>query len=189
MDVKTKQIFSGAKAYTNWIFKDGTEVHEIPFDNDLHRLAVWVNAGETFAGYITPSNIEDMEKCIANLDNGSHPIEDRWEDGNGNTCNSNGWGLKYSIDIDDYNGDYAETLPAFTDWKDAVADFKARLADGETLKSDDYVYVVSGVYLGVRVWAISLVYYGGAECTADVLNDDDAWVWWDTEWDSKVDAE
>lgn len=73
-----------------WEFADGTRIEEAEFDYDLHILKVYNNGKHL--GNIYPSDIEDMEKLFADLDNGSNPIEDCWEDGCGHTCAIDGWG-------------------------------------------------------------------------------------------------
>lgn len=73
-----------------WEFADGTIVEETEFDYDLHILKVY-NHGK-YLGSIYPADIEDMKKLFDELDSGSNPIEDKWEDGDGNTCNIDGWG-------------------------------------------------------------------------------------------------
>lgn len=179
--------------YCVWKFDDGVEVHEAGFDSDFNydlcKLNVWVNNGQTYAGSIFPATIEDEKKCFADLDVGSNPIADKWDDGNGNTCNANGWGLNYIIDIkvDDY-GNRWENRPAFADWKDAVADFRRQAeADGIKLCDTDKVYVVSGTYLGTRVWGINNCY--GTEVTMNTLNNGPVLDWWDKAWDFPVSAE
>lgn len=66
-------------------------VEEVAFDHDLHTFEVYNHAGAKL-GTITPASIEDMNDLIADLDDGACPVADNWEDGNGNTCNINGWG-------------------------------------------------------------------------------------------------
>lgn len=73
-----------------WEFADGTIVEEAEFDYDLHILKVYNNG--KYLGSIYPADVEDMEKLFRDLDDGSNPIEDRWEDGNLNTCTIDGWG-------------------------------------------------------------------------------------------------
>lgn len=66
-------------------------VQEVDFDYDLHAFDVYNHAGAKL-GTINPTTIEDMKSLIADLDNGACPVADGFEDGNGNTCNENGWG-------------------------------------------------------------------------------------------------
>ncbi|MET3505563.1 hypothetical protein [Halalkalibacter oceani] len=64
-------------------------VNEVEFDHSLHAFEVY-DKKENFLGLITPATIEDMEQIIKDLDNGSCPINEMWEDGNGNVCNMEG---------------------------------------------------------------------------------------------------
>lgn len=66
-------------------------IEEVDFDYDLHAFDVYNHSGNKL-GTIHPASIEDMKSLIADLDNGDCPIADGWEDGNGNTCNTDGWG-------------------------------------------------------------------------------------------------
>lgn len=72
-----------------WNFDNGIEVLESEYDYDLHCFKVYNRAN--YLGTIYPNTIEDMENCIRELDNGSDPITDDWEDGMGNCCTLDGW--------------------------------------------------------------------------------------------------
>lgn len=61
--------------------REGYEVVEKEFDHDLHEFEV-VKNGEVIAT-ITPADIEDMQRIVADLDAGEDV--NGWEDGNGNT--------------------------------------------------------------------------------------------------------
>lgn len=74
----------------NWIFDNGIEVLESEFDYSLHCFKVYNR--DDYLGTIYPDTIEDMENCIKDLDDGSDPITDMWEDGMGNFCTLDGWG-------------------------------------------------------------------------------------------------
>lgn len=73
-----------------WKFEDGIEVYEVDFDGDLHNFNVY--NGDDFLGTVYPASVADMNTCIKDLNEGSNPIVDGWEDGNGNTCTLEGWG-------------------------------------------------------------------------------------------------
>lgn len=73
-----------------WIFENGIKVQEMAFDADLSCLKVF--RGDNYLGTIYPQNKDDMEHCMNDLDNGSNPVTDKWEDGRGNTCSLFGWG-------------------------------------------------------------------------------------------------
>jgi hypothetical protein len=60
--------------------RKGYIVPEIEFDHDLHEFEV-VKDGRVIAT-ITPADVEDMEKIIADLDSGEDV--NGWEDGLGN---------------------------------------------------------------------------------------------------------
>jgi len=64
----------------NWK-REGYEVAEKEFDRDLHEFEV-VKRGEVIAT-ITPADIDDMQRIVADLDNGEDV--NGWEDGMGNT--------------------------------------------------------------------------------------------------------
>ncbi|RUT38707.1 hypothetical protein EJP82_26710 [Paenibacillus anaericanus] len=66
-------------------------IEEVAFDYDLHAFEVYNHAGAKL-GTINPATVEEMNFLIADLDKGSCPVSEKWEDGNGNTCNANGWG-------------------------------------------------------------------------------------------------
>lgn len=72
-----------------WEFENNIRVEEAEFDYDLHILKVYHN--DDYLGSILPLDIDDMYKLFEQLDNGSNPIEDKWEDGMGNTCTIDGW--------------------------------------------------------------------------------------------------
>lgn len=59
-------------------------IEEINFDYSLHAFKLVSDDG-TVLGNIYPASVEDMQEIIVELDNGANPIEDKWEDGNGNT--------------------------------------------------------------------------------------------------------
>lgn len=61
--------------------REGYIVQEVEFDHDLHEFEI-VKDDEVIAT-ITPSDIEDMERIIADLDAGEDV--NGWEDGMGNT--------------------------------------------------------------------------------------------------------
>jgi hypothetical protein len=60
--------------------RKGYIVQEIELDHDLHKFEV-VKDGRVIAT-ITPADVEDMEKIIADLDSGEDV--NGWEDGLGN---------------------------------------------------------------------------------------------------------
>lgn len=61
--------------------REGYVVNEVLFDKDLHEFEV-VKNGEVVAT-ITPADIDDMKRIIADLDAGEGV--EGWEDGMGNT--------------------------------------------------------------------------------------------------------
>lgn len=69
---------------------DLVTVKETAFDHDLHIFNVYNNDDELL-GTVLPDTIEDMNQCIADLNEGSCPVADEWEDGTGNTCTIEGW--------------------------------------------------------------------------------------------------
>lgn len=79
-----------ADEFSEWIFENGIRVSEENFDYSLHCFEVY--SGERYLGTVYPDTIEDMHELIKELDDGSEPITDSWEDGNGNTCTLDGWG-------------------------------------------------------------------------------------------------
>lgn len=79
-----------------WEFEDGIRVEEVAYDYDLHSFDVY--NGERYLGSIYPACVEEAQKCIDELDNGSNPVADGWEDGMGNTCTADGWGEGKSED-------------------------------------------------------------------------------------------
>lgn len=76
--------------YKEWKFENGIRVEEVDFDYDLHIFKVY--SGDRYLGNVWPSIIEDMNECIAQLNDGSDPVTDSWEDGYGNPCTLDGWG-------------------------------------------------------------------------------------------------
>lgn len=98
-----KDIFGNDTEMQSWIFDNGIKVYEEDFDNDLHCLAVY-NRDEKL-GTIYPDNIGDMESCIESLDAGEDPISGHWEDGRGNLCTLDGWGIEEDdnkMDFEDF---------------------------------------------------------------------------------------
>ena len=73
----------------SWIFENGIEVYEVPFDGDLRCLEVY-NKGK-YLGGIYPNSEENMELCIKDLDEGFDPVTAGWYDGMGNACCWEGW--------------------------------------------------------------------------------------------------
>ena len=78
--------------FAEWVFENGITVVEKDFDFDLHCFAVY--EGEKYLGSIFPATIDDMISCKSDLDEGNEPIDSGWEDGNGNTCSRDGWGIE-----------------------------------------------------------------------------------------------
>ena len=72
-----------------WTFENGITVLECEFDHDLHILKVYHE--DKYLGGIYPADIDDMNKLFDELDGGSNPIDDRWENGAGETCTIEGW--------------------------------------------------------------------------------------------------
>lgn len=90
--------------YNEWIFewdsKSKIIVNEVDFDYDLHCFEVYID--KKYLGSIYPDDIESMESCIKDLDDGNDPINYMWEDGMGNSCNIYGWGDEYVYDSSIY---------------------------------------------------------------------------------------
>lgn len=66
--------------YNTWTTPLGATVTEIEHDDELHAFAV------EYGGYevvIVPYSIEEMCQSIRDLNAGTCPIADGWEDGNG----------------------------------------------------------------------------------------------------------
>ena len=76
--------------YKEWKFENGIRVEEVDCNYDLHNFEVY--SGDRYLGDVCPNSIEDMNECIAQLNGGSDPVTDGWEDGFGNQCTLNGWG-------------------------------------------------------------------------------------------------
>lgn len=70
---------------------DLVTVAEVEFDADLHAFEVYDKQGK-YLGMVSPACLEDMDVLVLDLDNGSCPVGDGWEDGAGNTCCIEGWG-------------------------------------------------------------------------------------------------
>lgn len=70
---------------------ENCHVMEQNFNYSLHRLAIFTADAKRFLGYVTPATVEDFDHCVEDLDNGGCPVRDGWEDGQGNTCNLDGW--------------------------------------------------------------------------------------------------
>jgi hypothetical protein len=73
-----------------WTTKNVT-VKAVSIDADLHEFVCYNHDGKLL-GTITPGDLDDMNNCIKELNEGGCPIADRWEDGMGNTCTIEGWG-------------------------------------------------------------------------------------------------
>lgn len=80
----------GYPAMKTWETKLVT-VQEVAFEHDLHAFDVYNKEGKLLGG-IYPDDIDAMQSLIDDLNGGSCPIADHWEDGMGNTCNLDGWG-------------------------------------------------------------------------------------------------
>ena len=74
-----------------WKFENGITVYSKEWSYCDYAFDVY-NADGKFLGGIYPDNDEDSEECIKELDDGSEPITDSWEDGCGNSCSLDGWG-------------------------------------------------------------------------------------------------
>lgn len=74
-----------------WAFENGITVCSKEWSYCRYAFDVY-NADGKFLGGIYPDTNEDSDRCRQDLDEGSEPITDGWEDGCGNSCNINGWG-------------------------------------------------------------------------------------------------
>lgn len=98
-----KDFFGNDTEMRSWIFDNGIEVYEKDFDGALHCLVVY--NGDKKLGTIYPDNIDDMGSCIESLDAGENPISGHWEDGRGNLCTLEGWGIEEDdnkMDFEDF---------------------------------------------------------------------------------------
>lgn len=74
-----------------WTTKNVTIIRN-GFDHELSYFEVYDNKpNPKYLGDIVPSDIENMSAIISGLNMGACPISERWEDGNGNTCNMEGF--------------------------------------------------------------------------------------------------
>lgn len=78
--------------YNTWNTQYGHIINEVDYDHDLHAFDVY--AGVRLLGSIYPSTIDDADECFEKLDNGEDPVADGWEDGLGNSCSEDGWGMR-----------------------------------------------------------------------------------------------
>lgn len=72
-----------------WKFENGIEVRESEYNYDLHCFEVYHDG--RYLGDVCPGTIEDMEYCMAALNNGEDPISGGWDDGNTHPCTLDGW--------------------------------------------------------------------------------------------------
>lgn len=63
--------------------RNGYQINEVAFDHDLHEFEVVKN--DEVIATITPSDVDEMNDIIEQLDNGADV--NGWEDGMGNTIN------------------------------------------------------------------------------------------------------
>lgn len=71
--------------------KNGYAIYENAYDGDLTMLKFYDDE-DNYLGNVTFGSVEQMEHDYSLLDDGADPIEDGWEDGNGNLLDINGWG-------------------------------------------------------------------------------------------------
>lgn len=88
-DPEFKKEWDNLGKYGFWWTSFGYDVKEVDFDGSLHEFEVYED--EKFLGKITPDSFEQMERMKRYLSEGACPVTERWEDGNGNTCNPEGW--------------------------------------------------------------------------------------------------
>lgn len=67
-------------ARTSWEFRDA-DVRMRPFDDDLKMFEITDTKGDVYN--LVPGNIRAMESIRADLNRGSDPLADGWEDGSG----------------------------------------------------------------------------------------------------------
>lgn len=63
----------------------------VDFDGDLKDFEVYSNEDNEYLGLISSNTIENMNEIIEALNKNVDPIEEGWEDGNGNTLTLDGW--------------------------------------------------------------------------------------------------
>lgn len=68
-------------------FEDGVEVY--PQTNDC-TMSVYLK--DKYLGSIIAADRDDFDGLLDDLENGSNPVVDGWEDGIGNSCSYDGWG-------------------------------------------------------------------------------------------------
>ena len=66
-------------------------IQEKDFDHDLHQF-LFTTADGNVLGVVTPADASDTADIVKELDEGSDPITEGWEDGMGNTVSMAGWG-------------------------------------------------------------------------------------------------
>lgn len=106
-----------------WKFENGITVYSKEWSYCDYAFDVY-NADGKFLGGIYPDTDEDSESCVKDLDDGSEPITDGWEDGCGNSCSIDGWG----DGLKDYNNGKLTKLG----WKNLIEDNRNEIE--ETLK-------------------------------------------------------
>lgn len=74
-----------------WVTPLATIVPE-EVDHQLCRFNVYLNGDAVYLGSVYPADLVDQEILVKDLNDGSCPLADHWEDGAGNTCGPNGWG-------------------------------------------------------------------------------------------------
>jgi len=67
---------------------------EVAHDHDLKAFQVHTSRGRLL-GTIVPNSLKAMTEIRQDIADGDCPVCGRWEDGLGNTCNSQGWGANH----------------------------------------------------------------------------------------------
>lgn len=158
-----------------WTFDDCI-VEEIEHDYDLTALLVTKTNGNTQTIY--PGDIEDLQACIAKLDEGESPI-DCWEDGNGNMIDEDSG--EYSVNIIATDRDVTE-MRLYDSMETAVEDIsseiqasrsivRAEISSGEETKTvwdAHYLMVEVG---GWRIVDTDITAYDRSAKTATVVRE------------------
>lgn len=63
----------------------------VEVDYDLNTFYVYRNGDAVYLGTVDPDGLDAQEALVKDLNEGGCPVDDRWEDGKGNTCGIDGW--------------------------------------------------------------------------------------------------
>ena len=82
---------------TIWDFENGIKVYSKEWSWCGWAYDV-CDANGHLLGSIYPRTREESAECEKRLDKGSEPITDKWDDGFGNICTSDGWGRAADVE-------------------------------------------------------------------------------------------